>query len=281
MIDITDMFKAIAMSIMDDTINQYFIDNNIPYKKNIEIIRKYGRHIEASGALQYVIPGAIVHVLHWDNLEYREKYKIEGIQKKIQSILTLMPKNYVLVVLVKKIEMCTLIDDEPDENLKFITNIDQIKEFINYENIFYYCDHAGLIRSLVSEKFNDYDKTVRLMKGKLTFNEYDYHRAIAIMNDDEIERLKKYDFIVAPDRDLKDGEICIKIKNTENKIGNKNCVNTDEGKKQLFNIFYHDINIFGLGEEIRLPIRIINGITKANVDGKIYWCGGKFEKKKN
>lgn len=269
------------MSTTNDMINQYFIDNNIPYKKNIELRRHHVRISEPSGILQYVVPGVIVHVLHWDNLEYREKYKIEGIQKKIQSILTLMPKNYVLAVFVKKIEMCALIDDEPDENLKFITNIDQIKEFIQYENIFYYCDHAGLIRSLVSEKFDDYDKTVRLLKGKITFNEYDYHRAIAIMNDHEIEILKKYDFIVARDRHIKEGKICIKIKNTEKNIGNKICVGTDDEKRQLFNTFYHNIKIFGLGEELRIPIRIINGITKANADGKIYWCGGKSEKNKN
>lgn len=255
----------------EDIVEEYLKKNNIPYKRNIKIRHDHSKDIFTE--IDFVIPGSIIEVKSID-VKFYKTHCVDDIQKQIIKMVEYVGNDFIVYLVVSDFDSSMDHFQELNKQIKIIKDLSQIK----HNKLPYYCNHAGLIRSLASFHFTDYERYVNLFNEDLSKNKQglffgpDYYKAISIMNEEEMNRLSKYNFTIVDKFDETLPHILLK------NVGsvNKKMFNVKD-KFVVLNIFDFHIPLCGLSPTQRLPCRIVDNITKyCNVCQKIFFINSKF-----
>lgn len=224
-------------------IEEYFINNNIPYKKNVRI---YNMKIFRA-CCNFIIPGAIVSV------KLGENYHLSRLiihLNHLRDLLNDSKQNMKIYLYIKeKMKNKIMHLQEDYSNLCVITNLEEIK----YNDIPIYCNNISQIRTLVSPNFPNKDKIKKIIFGDK------YNHAIVILTDKEMNDLNSYNFSIDPKFDTTQQHIIFK----NNKVKKYDLHNASIS--EIFNIFQMKFTNYSLeliDGKRGLPLRIIENITK-------------------
>ena len=250
-----------------ESVKKYFNHNNIPYQTNIMIICKTTND---QTVIQFVLPNAVLQIFNPTAPSYRPRI----IQKKLERILSIVPEKYVVYALVDKsivdidviCDKCGIPEEDENESIiakrvNFITDVSQII----FDDFKYYCYDNGIIRSLGSFYFEQYEKYLDLFVDKLYIPKREYLYSITIMTDVEIERLHTFKPRIVDNMEEIDGIVII-IKNS------KYIKKSQTDITKIIATPYIEVKkcgLTGFDSPCRRPLRVIEGVTYINDDGTI------------
>lgn len=177
--------------------------------------------------------------------------------ESIEYVLKWIPTTFIVNVFVNDLSCANFINKENHFRVNFINKAADIKFTMLND---YYCDHAGLIRTLGSFINSDFETNKSVLVDKLHITKSEYNRAIVIMNDEEIDRLKEYNFKLVDSLPSND-ENYILLKNVG--TSNQQIHNIEQAEKlnELFTKFDYQVKLCGLEKDGRIPFRLIDGVT--------------------
>ena len=226
---------------------EQLILHNIPYKRNVIIYN--GDRSSALVELDFIIPGAIIETKAG---EIRHTGLVRKVIEQLKRQLEYTPANFKVYFysqpLLPKVMRCLMFDPR----ITLITSIDQI-ELPTFK---YFTNDAATLRTLASED-NPYYQ-LQLLRYPLIYTPKEmYLRAIAMMNEKEMQRIIQFNFHFV---DLLKPHY-IQFKNANDAVfkGIKKIVFQSEGYQNIFQKFHEKIYFYPLKSHD--PIILIDGIS--------------------
>jgi len=234
----------------------YLEKNRIPYHQD-----KLGYLVTGKSGSNIIIPGSIIKFKAKGTFYHRSS--IDAFARLIDDILRddeVINSGFALLVFVydaddTELQDCRkMFEKISSDQVTFINKVDKIP--VRETN--YYVTNCGPIWSFVS----DYDEFFKLYAGKkIRMGEQTYNASIAIMTDEEIERLNRYDLVLTDEDELAGlDHICIIGKEGFSKKHNP-----------VFE-FVEKINYIPLPGGKRRPCRLVDRVTMicSDCDSIIY-----------
>jgi len=228
-----------------ETIEEFLSSHNIPYEKNITV-----EHNNVLYFYPIITPFCIFNCKGGEYKAYKH-FKIDLLVDQINRQLELIPDEFKIYILVTQgSDLALLRELFSDKRINIITQLDE--SIINYDMMpKYYCENAGVIRSLVSKLNTDYDKLNSMLKG-IIFDKSQFDHAITILHDDEMEKLKNYEYTISsiiPERYI--------LVTTSGAL-------KDDKYDDIFNVFFFKTKCYSLEDNNnkRLVCRLVQGISE-------------------
>lgn len=213
----------------------YFINNNIPYKKNITLTSTNNCHTICK--YNYLLPYVAIYV-HTSGC-------LNNIMKKINAQLSHLPSNYKYYLYSKQLNE---FDKEAFDPRIII--IDDLSKVI-VGKLPYYIKHPADLRSIVADDNIKFDKHLLMFnQTHLIIDQKIYLQSIILLGQSEIDKLSKLNIMLSDQ--IPDKHILISTKNAK------------DTKSFIFTQFHYKIQIYFVGYST--PTMYIPGIT--------YQCDG-------
>lgn len=219
---------------MDDC-EQFFITNEIPYKKNVTITSMNNLH--AICKYNYLLPGVAIYVHtggHFSN-----------ISKKINAQLSQLPSNYKYYLYSK-----LLTENDKDAFDPRIIVIDDLSK-IEISKLPYYLKRSADLRSIVADNNKKFDRQLSIFNQTyISIDQKTYLQSIILLGKSEMHKLSQLNIMLS--NEMPDKHILISTKNVK------------DATSFIFTRFHYKINVYFVGYST--PTMYIPDIT--------YQCDG-------
>ena len=247
-----DIINGVDESKKHNTlVMDYLNKNNIPCNPGACF-----RYVETS--LDYVIPGAVIKI-KVGKFSSERSQTTEKCIDSIERLRLIIPDHIKIYLYLPNVENKSFFDNV---NCTIVNNIEDIKA----EPAVYYANKPYNIKSLVSSANDNYENDKVKYTNKIYTTEFIYNRCIPILLDDELEKLKKFNFKFNSEDEVLENNSYVCYINTL-KIPYLNKQVSDVLNLQTiipseyFAYFRTNIKGLSLSTEKRIPIRNIPGTT--------------------
>lgn len=232
------------MNELKDKCEQYLLDNNIPYNKNVI----FNKGLNLQFIFDFIIPKAIIKFLSPHNYD-------KTINNLTQYTLPKIPSDFSIYIYYNKILPEYILEDIDNPRIKLIDNFDKIKQ-TKFE---YHLINYSFITAICALKNNNYDNLINTYKNTtFLMTQRTYDSSTILMNEKELDRLKKLNIKIVN----KFTENDIMINNTEFMHVQTRLENTEYKEfkiNHLFQYFTIHWDVYSLQSSI--PARHVYGLT--------------------
>ena len=235
----------------DTLIINYLNKNNVPYNSGTCF-----RYIETS--LDYVIPGAIIKI-KVGKFSSERAQSTEKCIDQLEKLRLIVPESIKIYLYLPNVENKSFFEHI---NCTIIDCIEDIKA----EPSVYYANKPYNIKSLVSSMNDNYDNDLIKYTNNIYTTEFIYNRCLPILLDDELEKLKKFNFkFGSEDEVLKNNSYVCYINKLKIPHLNKQASDILDLQTTIpleyFTFFRTNIKGIGLSIDKRVPVRNIPETT--------------------
>jgi hypothetical protein len=170
--------------VMSD-VEKYFINNFIPYKKNVSVFK----NDELLTIFDFVVPYGIIKVKYSSPVDSKGRIK-EGFHETIDKQLNNIPEDCKYYLYVMKGN--EIINGLTSNKVNIITSLDQFK----YYDIPHYIDRYTILRMIAQYDNEDLEFITNALKNcPIYITKNVYYRNIAVLSPEQLDKLKGLNII--------------------------------------------------------------------------------------